>query len=73
VILYTGYGDGALSCESQPTGIVESPYLGKLVYYEQKLRKAAGSRNAALDEQAQILRQIEVIEFFHYNGADWQY
>jgi hypothetical protein len=73
VIVYTGYGDVVLSCESRPTGIAGSPFLGKLVYHEQWLRKAGSSRDAALEQRAQVLRQIEVIEFFHYDGAHWRY
>jgi hypothetical protein len=73
VLVYTGYGDAALSCETRATGVAESPFLGKLVYYEQRLRKAGASRSAALEERAQVLREIEVIEFFHYDGDDWRY
>lgn len=73
VILYTGYGDATLSCKVTPTGIAASPFLGKLVYYEQSLRKAGASRDAALDKRAQIVRQIEVIELFHHDGNRWKY
>jgi hypothetical protein len=73
VILYTGYGDVTLSCEVTPTGVAASPFLGKLVYYEQSLRKAGANRDAALDKRAQIVRQIEVLELFHHDGTGWKY
>jgi len=73
VILYTGYGDVTLSCEVTPTGVAASPFVGKLVYYEQSLRKAGASRDAALDKRAQVVRQIEVLELFHHDGIRWKY
>ena len=63
---YTGYGSKPLRCETKSTGVPSSPFVGKLAYTERIYRKD-GSR------RSKLVHELEVLEIFRLDGADWKY
>ena len=67
---YTAYGDVMLRCEAKPNGGSSRNAIGRLVYYELRVRDAA--KQAATGQPA-ILSRTEVMEIFRFDGERWRY
>ena len=67
---YTAYGDVMIRCEAKPIGDSGRGAIGRLVYYE--LRVRAGDKKAAKD-RPDVLSRTEVMEIFRFDGERWRY
>lgn len=70
---YTGYSDKPVRCETTATGVKANPFVGKLVYYELLYRRAGRTPKEARTSQPQVLRRVEVLELFRFDGTRWVY
>ena len=67
---YIAYGDVMIRCEAKPIGDSGRSAIGRLVYYEMRVRD--GAKKAAKD-QADVLSRTEVMEIFRFDGERWRY
>jgi hypothetical protein len=70
---YVGYSSKPVRCSVKETGVPANPFVGKLVYYEVRYRKAGETRAAARKSRPKPLERIEVLELFRFNGKRWIY
>jgi hypothetical protein len=67
---YIAYGDVMIRCEAKPNGDSSRNAIGRLVYYELRVRD--GAKKAA-KSQPDVLSRTEVMEIFRFDGKAWLY
>jgi len=70
---YVGYSKTPARCSVKKTGVPANPFVGKLVYYEVRYRKAGKTREAARASRPRALERVEVLELFRFDGKRWVY
>ena len=67
---YTAYGDVMIRCEAKPSGDSSRNAIGRLVYYELRVRNGV---EKAIKGQPDIVSRTEVMEIFRFAGKRWRY
>ncbi len=70
---YIGYSKEPLQCTVKETGVPGNPFVGKLIYYERRLRKSGKTYKAARANLPQALEEVAVMELFRFDGTRWVY
>ena len=73
VLEYTGYVERPLRCEAKRSGSSAVGAIGQIAYHQLTLRQHGRTRDRALRSRPAVLRRIEVIEIFRFDGSRWVY
>ena len=73
VLEYTGYVERPLRCEAKRSGSSAVGAIGQIAYHQLTLQQHGRTRDRALRSRPAVLRRIEVIEIFRFDGSRWVY